>query len=446
VMLLSHGRYVLLGMVAALAWAAGGLLAPGGGAAAQPQPTIVLSPSSGPCDGMVKVMGSGFLGQPGLRFYLVQPGTADISADFLNSTYVKGDGTFSQFVWLDRRSCDAAALDSRSEQPTGHLTFAFTAAFTAGEPTLQPGDRIPSIIAVAQYAYTTTTTLKPQPTMTITPSSGPCDGSVEITGTNFFDQPGVRFYVLQPGTEDISMGLLNSGVRTQNGNFSQSVWLHEWSCEAAALDSQLEHPTGHLLIAASFTFKPDAEVGGRISNIVAVTEYAYTTTVAQPGPTLVLSPSSGPCDATVEIAGHDFPPNTAIQVSVANPRGSGRFGELASVVTDPSGRFHTTVTLGAFGCNAASLVAQQPAHSGPIPVWLIADLVPPPGPDEILTQITYISTTTTFPAMPRSLPSTGTGPTARSTTPTWLPWVVALAGMGLLLLAGSLYRSRRARS
>jgi hypothetical protein len=394
---------------------------------------------------MVNITGSGFLGEASLRFYLVQPGTADISADFLNSTYVN-NGTFRQVVWLDKKSCDAAVLDRRADQPTGHLTFAFTAAFTEGDPLLQPGDRIPDIIAVAQYAYTTTTTLKPQPTMTITPSSGPCDGSVEITGTNFFDQPGVRFYVLQPGTEDISMGLLNSGVRTQNGNFSQSVWLHEWSCEAAALDSQLEHPTGHLLIAASFTFKLDAKEGERISNIVAVAEYAYTTTVAQPGPTLVLSPSSGPCDATVEITGHDFPPNTAIQLSVADPRGSGRFGELASLVTDPSGGFHTTVTLGAFGCSAASLVAQQPTHSGPIPIWLIADLVPPPGPDEILTQITYISTTTTSPAMPRSLPSTGSGPTVRSTTPTWLPRAIALAGIGLTVVAGLLYRSRRLRS
>jgi hypothetical protein len=420
-------------------------LAPPGVAAAQPQPTIVLSPSSGACDGMVKVMGSGFLGQPGLRFYLVQPGTADISADFLNSTYVNGDGTFTQFVWLDKRSCDAAALDSRSEQPTGHLTFAFTAAFTAGEPTLQPGDRIPNIMAVAHYAYTITTTLQPQPTLIITPASGPCDGTVEVKGSGFRDQPSLRLYVVKPGTADISMGLLNSGVLIRNASFSQVVGLYHGGCEAAGLDSQAEQPTGNLSIAGSFTFGPDTEPGERIPNIVAVARYAYTTSVAQPQPTMVLSPSSGPCDAVVEVTGHDFPPDTAIFLFMGAPKSDGTLGKLASLVTDPVGAFVTKVGLGSLGCQAAGLDGY---YSGQLSIG--ADLenriVSGEGMPPILTRTDYTYRTTTLSPAPQALPSTGSGPEERSTSPLWFSLAGALAGMGLALVAGLLYRSKRLRS
>ena len=439
-MRLASARHVLFGMAAALALAAGGTLAPaGGGAAAQPQPTIVLSPASGPCDGTVEVTGSGFLGQPGLRFYLVQPGTADISADFLNFTYVNG-GTFRQLVWLQKRSCDAAALDSRSEQPTGHLTFAFTAAFTEEEFPLQPGDRIPNIIAVAQYAYTTTTTLKPQPTLVLSPSSGPCDGTIEVKGSNFLDQPSLRLYVVKPGTADISMGLLNSGVRIQNASFSEVVGLYHGGCEAAALDSQAEQPTGNLSIAGSFTFEPGAQPGERIPNIVAVAQYAYTTTVAQPQPTMVLSPSSGPCDATVEVTGHDFPPSTSIYLFLGVPKTDSRGGRLASLVTDPGGGFVTAVSLGSLGCRYAGL---GDYYSGQL--WIGADFESRIAGESILTRTDYTCTTTVSPA-PKVLPSTGSGPEERSTPPAmWLALVAAFAGMGLLLVLTSLYRSRRVR-
>ena len=427
-------------MVAALAVAAGGVLAPAGGAAAQPQPTMVLSPASGPCDGMVEVTGSGFLGQTSLRFYLVQPGTADISADFLNFTYVNG-GTFRQLVWLQKRSCDAAALDSRSEQPTGHLTFAFTAAFTEEEFPLQPGDRIPNITAVAQYAYTTTTTLKPQPTLVLSPSSGPCDGTIEVKGSNFLDQPSLRLYVVKPGTADISMGLLNSGVRIQNASFSEVVGLYHGGCEAAALDSQAEQPTGNLSIAGSFTFQADTEPGERIPNIVAVAQYAYTTTVAQPQPTLVLSPSSGPCDGTVEVTATHFPPDHDTSFALRLPDSEDLVGTLRSAVTDARGEFAVRVTLGELGCRAAQIYMRfrDPTHPQ---LEIVAD------PIQIgasLATVLYTFTTTEVGGgeVPRALPNTGGGPGDPPVSPVWLAVAGLVAGVGLLLVVVSLYRKRQ---
>jgi hypothetical protein len=440
-MLLPLGRYVLFRMVAALAVAAGAVLgAPR--AAAQPQPTVVLSPASGPCDGMVNVAGSGFLGRSSLRFYLVQPGTADISAEFLNSTYVN-NGTFRQLVWLDKRSCEAAALDSRSGQATGHLTFAFTAAFTEGDAPLQPGDRIPDIIGVGQYAYTTTITLKPQPTLVLSPSSGPCDASVEVTGTRFVDQPSVRLYVVKPGTADVSVGSLNSGILTSGGSFTQVVSLHHGGCEAAVLDSQAGQPTGKLTIAASYSFPSGAEAGEGIPNIVAVAQYAYTTAVAQPQPTMVLSPASGPCDATVEVTGSAFPASTGIYLFVGAPKSDGSLGKLASLVTDSAGGFATTVSLGSLGCRAAQLEGHYPGQLS-IGVDLENRTASGPGIPPILTQTHYEYTTGSPTA--QALPSTGSGPEERSTSPLWFSLAAALAGMGLVLVAGSLYRSKRLRS
>ena len=61
-------RCVLLSIAVALvALAAGGVLALAspGRAAAQQEPTLVLTPPSGPCDALVEVKGSGFEPQKG---------------------------------------------------------------------------------------------------------------------------------------------------------------------------------------------------------------------------------------------------------------------------------------------------------------------------------------------------------------------------------------------
>ena len=101
--------YVLLGMAAALVVAAGGALAAAGGAAAQPQPTMVLSPSSGPCDATVEVKGEGF--QPGeeVPLDLARPNSNDVMGRLSVET-ADGNGEFSDRVSLGELGCEAAAL------------------------------------------------------------------------------------------------------------------------------------------------------------------------------------------------------------------------------------------------------------------------------------------------------------------------------------------------
>jgi len=297
-------------------------------------------------------------------------------------------------------------------------------------------------LLVAGFAPPGSTAGQPQPTMVLSPSSGPCDATVQVTGTGFVDEPSLRLYVVRPGTADISVSLLNSAFIIRDGGFSEAVGLYNGGCDAAALDSQSDHPTGHLVIAGSFTFEGDVKPGERIPNIIAVAEYGYTTTVAQPAPTLVLSPSSGPCDAMVEITGHDFPPNTAIFLFMGTPKSDGTLGKLASLVTDPVGGFVTKVILGSLGCKAAGL---DDHYSGQLSIG--ADFENPAvNGENILTRTDYTYTTTTLSPAPQALPSTGSGPGQRSTSPVWLELAGALAAAGLVLVVGLLYRSRRLRS
>ena len=185
-------RYVLLGIAAALAMAAVGCYrSRAHPCAAQPQPTMVLSPSSGPCDATVEVTGSGFPVTPvqakNPDVYLLQPGTTDVSMGFLVPAHPDRDGAFRQWAGLREHGCEAATLDSQAEQPTGYLAIAAAPQRLAPGPGLQPGDHIPNITAVAYYRYTTTTP-PPPPVMVVSPSSGPCDGTVEVRGSGF--EPG----------------------------------------------------------------------------------------------------------------------------------------------------------------------------------------------------------------------------------------------------------------
>lgn len=293
-MLLSHARYVLFGTVAVLLVAAGGVLAPAGGAAAQPQPTLVLSPASGPCDAVVEVAGSGFpppLASPlgptrdTLGLYLVRPGAADISMDILNAASNQPDGTFGQWLPLHNRGCEAAALDRQAQEPTGRLLI----AVTFSNPPVQPGERIPDILAMAEYTYTTAAPRVPTEALSISPASGPCDGTVDITGSGF--EPGMELLLklAQPGS-DGTLGTLASALPDANGRFVARFTLGELGCRAAQMDiitGDRAHPS--LAVWAYRAVSPSTPVplAGyptpmpvAISSFLAGARYAYTTTQA----------------------------------------------------------------------------------------------------------------------------------------------------------------------
>lgn len=289
------------------------------------------------------------------------------------------------------------------------------------------------------------------PVLSVYPSSGPCDATVAVTGNYFLPSvewpPVLTLYLVRPGTADVSMVTLDQADFFLNVRFGAAARLWEQrGCEAATLDSQLERPTGHLTLALA-EGEPAVEPGERIPSIISWTEYAYTSTTPQPRPTMVLSPSSGPCDATVEIAGREFPANTAIRLDMGTPKTDSTMGQLASLTTDSAGQFVATVALGALGCRAAAL---DDYYSGQL--WIFADLVgrvvePGQGIPPILTSTQYVYTTTGVgtPGAPAALPATGGGPCDRSTRVAPFAMAAVAACLGMALIAGSLYRGRKLR-
>jgi hypothetical protein len=267
-------------------------LAPPGGAAAQPQPTLTLWPSGGPCDAAIQVTGSGFPvpASPleSLGLYLLRPGTVDLNMGILNAASVQADGSFSQGAPLWEHGCEAATLDSQAALPTGNLVI----AVRSGQGPVAPGERIPSIIAVAQYAYTTITPRVPTEALTMSPSSGPCDGAVQVTGSGF--EPGLEVLLKlgRPGSDD-TLGTLGSAVVDPNGHFAVAFALGELGCQAAQLNMTVGNPQrpqiGIGAFRATYPIPPQG-----IPPVLASVSYVYTTANVSPAPRALPSTGSGP--------------------------------------------------------------------------------------------------------------------------------------------------------
>ncbi len=52
--------------------------------------------------------------------------------------------------------------------------------------------------------------------------------------------------------------------------------------------------------------------------------------VSQDGPTLTITPASGPCDATVTVSGTGFPADTEVFLELGRPHSGGTMGEIAA--------------------------------------------------------------------------------------------------------------------
>jgi len=305
-------------------------------------------------------------------------------------------------------------------------------------------------LLVAALAPSGGAAAQPQPTLVVSPSSGPCDAPVQVRGAGLEHLhvpepgPGPALYLLQPGTADVNVEILNGVAIYDDGTFTGSAPLWKHGCEAAILDSQAEHPSGYLFFALSGG-GPTVQPGERIPNILAVAQYAYTTTTRQRQPTMTITPSSGPCDGTVQITGRDFPASTAIHLDVGGGGGESTLGKLVSLTTDATGGFAVSVSLGTLGCEGGQWV--EGLGAGPKQFVILANREEPViVPGQAGMAGAFYTYTTTVPRVPQALPSTGSGPEERSTPRVWLPWLAGLAGMGLLLVTGWLYRSRKLRS
>jgi len=398
----------------------------------QLQPTIVISPASGPCNATVEVRGQNFplpeRPMQTLGLYLLQPGTTDVSMALLVTGYLHLDGTFRQSAELQEHGCEAATLDSQAEQPAGYLTI----AAAPGGPAVSPGDRIPNIIAVGQYRYTATTP-PPSPVIVISPSSGPCDATVEITGQDFPPNTAIELGVGGTDGELTMGGHLGSALSDGDGHLSLSMMLGFFGCAMAHVTK--DQNRGDQLWLLGYVLEPGPS-GRPTARTLTRAGYTFTTTESTlPIATLTLSPSSGPCDATVQATGTLFEPGSDVTLWVARPAGEGSMGTLGQVGADANGGFVTTLALGTLGCEAAA--ALHLALGKPNELQVCG------GAYQASRCAVYTPTTTAVSPEPHALPSTGSGPSDPSLPLPWLALTATLAGLGLTLVAVSLYQRRQ---
>jgi hypothetical protein len=226
-----------------------------------------------------------------LGLYLLQPGTTDVNMEILNAASVQGDGSFSQSVPLSERGCEAAALDSQAEQPTGN----FFIAARSGEAPVRPGERIPDIVALAAYAYTTTTPHVPTETLAISPASGPCDAMVDVRGEGFERGTEIPLDLARPNSDDV-MGRLAVATADSDGKFSARVSLGDLGCDAAALDDRFGSPGSPREIEIYAGSQPD------VLFVAARARYTYTTTAVSLEPHALPSTGSGPSQPSLPLA------------------------------------------------------------------------------------------------------------------------------------------------
>lgn len=447
-------------------------LVPAGSAAAQPQPTMTISPASGPCDATVEISGRNFPANTGVHLEMVLP-MPQGPQDWLGPlTFVVSDSTgqfalSADFGFLG--ACAGARLNQRVGSRPSELWFLAVEEGVAGE--YRPGD--PGVLTYAAYEYTTTEGPEPQPLLQLIPSSGPCDAPVQAMGSKFRPPPGVfpdvELYLLQPGAGKVNMDYLTSATVERDGTFTQWAGLRERGCEAAALDIKAEETSGHLSIAAVYgrTFFPPGPLtpespppivetpfprGEAIPSIVAVGNYRYTTTTVHvPTEALEIYPASGPCDGTVRVAGTGFEPGVEVLLEMGHPASDSSLGTLASATADSAGQFVVEFSLGDLGCQAAELhdVVGDPERPD---LYVVARpaVYPtpmPPGIPPIFGSVKYRFTTTTVGAVgPQALPMTGHGRDSSGRSFANVLAIVAFAGAGLTMIVAACWRGRTRRS
>lgn len=239
-------------------------------------PLAVVSPSTGPCDAPLEVRGRGFEPQGGagsdLLLYLVRPGALDINMDLLNPASTGPDGAFSEWVGMWRRGCEAAGLDSEAEVPTGHVVIAV--ASRASDMPTGEGDRIPNIVATAQYEYTTTAPHVPTEALSIVPPSGPCDGTVQVSGSGF--EPGLEVVLkLASPSGEFGVATLGSAVADDSGGFQVEFSFGQVGCRTAGLIREYG-AGGELAVGAFPAVYPIPAPPGR-PDPLAWLGYAFTT-------------------------------------------------------------------------------------------------------------------------------------------------------------------------
>jgi hypothetical protein len=274
---------------------------------------------------------------------------------------------------------------------------------------------------------------QPQPTLVLSPSSGPCDATLQVTAQDFPANAAIELGV--GGTDgQLIAGHLGSVLSDADGRLSLSTLLGFLGCGMAGVTK--ERTGGDQLWLLGYVL--EAGPYGPTARILARARYTFTTTESTlPIAVLTLSPSGGPCDATVEATGALFEPGSDVALQVARPDSEGFMGTLGRVRADANGGFTTTLTLGTLACEAAALHA---AAGQPKQLQVC-------GAAYQASRCATYAPTTTVPAgvAPASaLPSAGHGGT--SPRMDIRPPAMVAGLLGVLLLLGGLLAARRRSS
>jgi hypothetical protein len=275
---------------------------------------------------------------------------------------------------------------------------------------------------------------QPEPTMVISPSSGPCDDTVEVTGRDFPPSTSVWLAISEPGTQS-NLGDLTSVVADSEGRFSVTVALGFLGCAAAEV---YERVTGSNQIAFRAYVQEGTDSGEGIRRNLAHAPYTFTTTESTiPLSILTLSPSSGPCDATVEVRGQLFEPNSEIAIEIARPYSEGFLGTVGNIGADANGDFLASLPLGELGCEAAALEAQADPRGQRAELSICGAAYR----RSYCATYSYTTTEVALEGPIIALPISGHGPQHGDRDGLWVALVLGLAG-GTILIAARLVTRR----
>ena len=227
------------------------------------------------------------------------------------------------------------------------------------------------------------------PALVLTPDSGPCDATIQVSGSGFPPDSAITFSLNRPHSEG-SFASIGSTVSDAGGAFAADVTLGEVGCLVASRDDDFDDPgePKELGVTAHVDAAPSVGRGARYTyTTVSIAGGVFTATAEPPASTgmpmqdlqFAVSPTSGPCDATISATGSGFPARSEILISLSRPASEGSIVNLTSTVTDSSGAFSVLVTLGEFGCVVARITDEFVDPGGPKELGIAASTNPPGG-------------------------------------------------------------------
>jgi hypothetical protein len=142
------------------------------------------------------------------------------------------------------------------------------------------------VAGVATAVWTFGDAAHAQPSLTVSPPSGPCDATVEVRGSSFEPGAMIELNLARPHSEG-AMGKLGSAIADAAGDFSLAVSLGALGCEAAALDTRADDPGEPKDLQMYASYQP------RRPRLAAWAVYAYTTTNPSPDVVPAAPPDTG---------------------------------------------------------------------------------------------------------------------------------------------------------